>query len=219
MAAMLSLQQSINRAHQSFAASAQFADAVLGDLLEELLSARLERNKDAAAVIAAASAADVAVKFEAVDKLNGAVMLQSQAFGERLNGRLAAFGKTANSEKHEVLLRFEADGAGFGVAFAQEMADEVTKLGEGTVFGGGNLRSGHESSISYCDITRQRHEAFVLWWLTLNEAEFLHRLRFIANRLRISELKGQTPTAKRGDSGSDVTYKALRNAFWVLKCS
>jgi hypothetical protein len=87
------------------------------------------------------------VGLEAVDELDGAVMFQSQAIGERLNGGFVAFRKAANGEQHQVLLRLKTHGAGFGVAFAQKMADAVPKLRKGLVFGGGDL-PWHNASIS-----------------------------------------------------------------------
>jgi hypothetical protein len=131
------------------------------DLFEEAVAAGKQRDEDAAAIVAAAGAANEAVGFEAVDEFDGAVMLEGEAFGEVLNGGLAALGEATNGEEHQVLLRLEAYGAGFGVAFAKEVADAVAQLGEGAVLRGSDVRR-HDRSISYCDITGQGEEAQML---------------------------------------------------------
>src|ERR1700752_3805448 len=122
---LFSLEQSSDGGNQSFAAGPQLTDSMLRDLLKETFSSGQEGNEDPAAVVAAAGATHVAVGFQAVDELDGAVVLQGQALGQRLDGGFAVFRQATNGQGHQGLLGFEADGAGFGVALAKKMADAV----------------------------------------------------------------------------------------------
>src|ERR1700684_4060421 len=78
-------------------------------------------------------------------------MLQSQTLCQSSDGSFLALGKASNHQQEQILLGFEACLARRGVAAAEEMADEIAKLGQGAELRGGNFR-GHNSSISYCDI-------------------------------------------------------------------
>src|SRR6267154_511408 len=90
-------QQLIDGANQFVSGGAQFTDAVPRNLFEHALAPRKERNQDAATVFAAARAAHVAVRFEAVDQFYDAVMLQSQAFRECADGGFFTLGEPAHS--------------------------------------------------------------------------------------------------------------------------
>lgn len=152
-ACFFALEESIDGADELLAAGAQLTDAVLGDLLEEAFASREQGNQYTAAIVTAAATAHVAARLKTVDEFDGAVVLESEALGERLDGGFAALWKTADSEKHQILLRLETDGAGLGIAFSQKMADAVAELGKGAVFSWSDVR--HDISISYCDISRQ----------------------------------------------------------------
>jgi hypothetical protein len=116
--ALPAFEKGFDGADQGLAGGTEFADAVARDLFEQALAARQERDEDAATVVAAASAADVAMSLETVNEFDGAVVFQGEPLGERLNGGFTAFGQTANGKEHQVLLGFETDGPRFGVAFA-----------------------------------------------------------------------------------------------------
>src|SRR6202012_4715944 len=99
---------------QGLAAGAKFADAVARDLLKEAIATRQERDENAAAVVTASSASHVAIRFQAVNQFDGAVVLEGEALGECLDSGLAPYREAANGKQHQVLLGFEAYGAGFG---------------------------------------------------------------------------------------------------------
>lgn len=129
----------------------QFTDAMTGDLLEDTFAAREQRDQNAATVVAVSSATDVTVHLKAVDKLDSTVMLEGHTLGERPNSGFFILRHAADGKQEQVLLRLETCRAGDSVAFAKELADSVTKLGEGAVFVNGDIS--HLYSISYCDIS------------------------------------------------------------------
>jgi len=141
------LQQGCDGSNQRRSGGAQFVDAISHHLLEEFFAAGQKRNQNAAAVVAAAAPADIAVCYKAVDQFHDAVVFQRQALGECADGGFDAFGEAAKSQQNEILLRFEARGAGDGIAFAEEMANAVAQLGECAIFVRGDVRS-HDTSLS-----------------------------------------------------------------------
>jgi hypothetical protein len=84
-------------------------------------------------------AADGAVLGQAVHKLDGAVMLDLEAFGKLADGRPGVIGETLYGQKELVLLWLQAVlASGFG-AELKVAADLVAEFGERAVFGGGKI--------------------------------------------------------------------------------
>ena len=102
---------------------------------------------DLAAIVFIAEALDVTSFFETIDELYGAVMLDSELFGEVADGPWFLFIQAADREEHLVLLRLETLRVGRGVAGAEEESDAVAQFSKGAVFAGSDFFR-HEFIIS-----------------------------------------------------------------------
>src|SRR5712692_10937734 len=144
-------QQRADGIHQRGAACAQLADAVSRHLLEQFLSPRQKRYQDAPAVVPAAAPACVAVGLQPVDQLDRAVVLQRQPLRQGPDGSFFAFGKAADRQQEQILLRLQARLLRHRVPFADKLANEVAEFRERLVFRRGDFFC-HEITISQCDI-------------------------------------------------------------------
>jgi hypothetical protein len=72
--ALPAIEQGFDCPDQRFSAGAQLTDAVLRNLLEQTLTTRQQSYEHATAIVTAARSAHVAVRLEAVDELDGAVV-------------------------------------------------------------------------------------------------------------------------------------------------
>ena len=114
------VEDRVNGADELAAAGAQFADALLHDAFEDALTFGQKRDEHLTAIFAATSAPDVAVFFQAIHKLDRAVMADEQAVGERLDFGGGAIRHSANGKQHEVLLRLESGGSRCGIPFTEK---------------------------------------------------------------------------------------------------
>jgi hypothetical protein len=60
------------------------------------------------------------MRFHPVDQFYGAVVLQCQSLRESLDGRFCIFRQAPNGEQQQILLRFESEAAGRGIAVAEK---------------------------------------------------------------------------------------------------
>src|SRR5712664_1301458 len=144
-------QQRADGIHQRRAARAQLADAVSRHLLEQFLSPRQKRYQDAPAVVPASAPAHVTVGLQPVDQFNRAVMLQRQPLRQGPDGSFFAFGKTADRQQEQILLRLQPRRLRHRVPFPDELANAVAQLRERLILRRGDFFC-HQLTISQCDI-------------------------------------------------------------------
>src|SRR6267143_946180 len=144
-------QQGADGINECRTACAQLADAVPRHQLEQLLAARQQGYQYAPAVVTVAAPAHVAVRLQPVDEFDGAVMFQRQPVRQGPDGSLFAFGKAADGQQEQILLRLQARRLRHRVPFTDELANEVTELREGLILRRGDF-FGHQITISQCDI-------------------------------------------------------------------
>src|SRR5216684_1870010 len=211
-------QQSADGVDQCRAACAQLADAVSRHLLEQLLSPRKQRHQDAPAIVPVAAPAHVAMGFQPVDQLDRAVMLQCQPVRQGPDGSFFAFGKAADRQQEQILLRLEARLLRHRVSFADKLANEVTEFREGLVLRRGDFFC-HEITISQCDIFCHSSAC---------GNSFAIRISAIAcrgaaccapvwqSRNVIAALDSRGNVEVRNCLGENPGYSGLRNDFCVL---
>jgi len=78
------------------------------DLFEKFFAARQQGYQYAPAVVTVAAPAHVAVRFQPVDEFHGAVMFQRQPVRQGPDGSFFAFGKSAERQQEQILLRLQA---------------------------------------------------------------------------------------------------------------
>src|SRR6267143_4397676 len=144
-------QQGADGINECRTACAQLADAVPRHQVEQLLAARQQGYQYAPAVVTVAAPAHVAVRLQPVDEFDGAVMFQRQPVRQGPDGSLFAFGKAADGQQEQILLRLQARRLRHRVPFTDELANEVTELREGLILRRGDF-FGHQITISQCDI-------------------------------------------------------------------
>lgn len=82
------------------------------DLAKNFLPASGEPQQDLAPIFAAARSFQKAVGFQAINELDGAVVLDLQAFGEDADGGVVGSGQSFDGEERLILLRLNSGGAG-----------------------------------------------------------------------------------------------------------
>lgn len=97
---------------------------------ENRLSLAGERQQNLPPVGGAAPAADEALGLEAIDQTDGAVVPQTQAFGEISHGNGAPTGAAPYGEQRLMLLCRQSRLLCGGLAENQKLPDHMTKLGE-----------------------------------------------------------------------------------------
>jgi hypothetical protein len=105
-----------------------------GELAQDALAARGDADQDDAAIGAAADAANQTSRFEAVEQLDEAVMLQMETLGEVADRGLAIGRSALDGEEQLVVLRLETGGASGLLAQIQEAANLIPELSQGTIF-------------------------------------------------------------------------------------
>src|SRR5215510_1834144 len=133
--ALVVAEDGVNGSNQLTAACTQFTDALLHNALKHSLALGEKRNENFATIFLASGSAHVTVPFQAVHKLDGAVMPDQQAVGQRLNLGGCPVRHSANRQQEQVLLRLEPGGTRGSIAFAKKEADPETQFRHGLVFG------------------------------------------------------------------------------------
>jgi len=152
------LQQGPDGVDEGSTVGAQFDHAFVDYLLEEFFASGEKLYENLAAVFSAGGAFDIRMGFHAIDELHGAVVAERKAIGKGTNGGLLPGGKSANGKQQEILLGLQAGVADGGVAFLQETADQVAKLGEGAILVGSDLVA-HDIILSYNDTSGKASDA------------------------------------------------------------
>lgn len=96
--------------------------------LEKLFAVVGELDEDLPAIIGCSQTGKKASVNEAIDQLNGGVMLELHALRQNTDGWLKALRETSYRQEELVLLRLDAGFSGSVFAETQEAADLVAKL-------------------------------------------------------------------------------------------
>jgi len=105
-----------------------------GKLAQEPFAARGDAHQDYTTVRAAADAAHEAARFEAVEQLDEAVMLQMESLGEVADRGFVGPWSALHGEKQLVVLGLETGDAGGLLAEIQEAANLIPELRQGAIF-------------------------------------------------------------------------------------
>lgn len=105
------------------------------DLAQDFLAAACQAQQDLAAVLAIADPLQKAMRFEAVGKFNGAVMLDLKTFGKQTHSGAGRSRQTLNGKQRLILLRLNAGRAGRLFAQILKAAHLISKFGQGAIIG------------------------------------------------------------------------------------
>jgi hypothetical protein len=104
-----------------------------GDLAKNFLSATGEPQQDLAPIFAATRSFQKAVRFQSINELDGAVVLDLQALGENADGGIVGSGQSLDREERLILLRLNPGGAGGLLAQILKTAHLVAELRQSAV--------------------------------------------------------------------------------------
>ena len=125
----------------------KFVQTLSDDALQSALSFRKQDHAELPLVQGAGCAAHIASSLKAIDQTHGTVMAEKQALCKPADAGLTRIGKSADSQEHLVLLRFEARGHCRLVTAAEKLANTIAELSQSGVFTIRDL-PGHPSSLS-----------------------------------------------------------------------
>jgi len=129
VAVAVSLEERLDRGNQGSSARSQLADSLSSDLIQKPLPPGQERDQNLSAIFLAPLSPHIAVLFQSVKQLDGAVMLQSEPFRERADGSFGICRQSADRQQHEVLLGFEAREPRRRVSLPQKQPDAIAEFG------------------------------------------------------------------------------------------
>lgn len=135
-AIVISPEKSVHGIYELAASGSDLGQALARNLLEQALAFGQQRYERSAAIVLLARAGYVLMLLHTIDQFDRSVVPESHPLGQRLNGRLGAFGKSTKGEQQLKLLRLEACAVGGGIGFPEKLAQEVTQGSESTVVGG-----------------------------------------------------------------------------------
>ena len=108
----------------------QFVRVFAGEAAQDLPTFLRKVQNRATPVSAVSSSGQQPLACGTIDQFDGAVVLQSKAFGSVGNRDCRTLGRTRNLEKELVLLRLQTCGRGCGFAEMYKPAQFVAKVGE-----------------------------------------------------------------------------------------
>ena len=136
-------------------ATTQFVQSFVHYALQGASPLREQGHTDLPLVTATAVATDIAMRFQAIDQADGAMVSQKQAIRQLPNSGYGAVRKAANGKEHLVLLGLESFGFSGTIAAPKKLANATAEFCQRGIFGIANASS-HRSSISRCDINASR---------------------------------------------------------------
>jgi hypothetical protein len=108
--------------------STKFVQTLSDDTLQSSLSFRKQDHAELPLVQGARRAANIASSLKTVDQTHGTVMAKKQALGKPADAGLTRIAKSADSQEHLVLLRFEARGRCRLVTAAEKLPNTIAEL-------------------------------------------------------------------------------------------
>jgi hypothetical protein len=105
--------------------STKFVQTLSDDPLQGALSFRKQYHAELPLVQGARRAAKVASTLKTIEQTHGTMMAKKQALGNPADAGLTRIGKSADSQEHLVLLRFEAGGHCRLVTAAEKLANTI----------------------------------------------------------------------------------------------
>jgi hypothetical protein len=125
----------------------KFVQSLSDDALQNALAFRKQDHAELPLVQGAGCAAHIASGLKTIDQTHGTVMAKQQALGKPADAGLTRIGKSADSQEHLILLRFEAGGHCRLVTAAEKLANTIAELSQSGIFTIRNLPA-HPSSLS-----------------------------------------------------------------------
>lgn len=117
---------------------------------------REQGHTDLPLVTATAVATDIAMRFQAIDQADRAMVSQKHAIRQLPDSGYGAARKAANGKEHLVLLGLESFGFSGTIAAPKKLANATAEFCQRGIFGIVNASSPHKSSISRYDINASR---------------------------------------------------------------
>ena len=133
----------------------ELGEMVQRELAEHRLSPRREFDEDLASVDECAAPPHEPPLRQAVDQLDGAVVVHLEPLGQLADRRVPAPREALHGEQELVVLGLEAGGTGRLLAESEEPADLVAELGQGPVGGrrhpppGRSFISFHDTNVAH----------------------------------------------------------------------